>query len=392
MSEKDLNDLLEKYSQSGCTQEEIRRLEAWYLKLGELNEGEDIQESQIRSILQAIKEKIQLREERQPRYLHTMVRQWRFWAAAVLIGFLALGEWYIIHQRRQTPLELSQSIDIDRQPADVKAFLQQEDGTRIALHNAQSGAILASQEDLQIQYSDSGLIYMPVETMDEQAKGPAKMHLIQTPLAGQYQVRLSDGTEVWLNAGSSLRFPTRFDQNERKVQVTGEVFFAVKKMKRVMKNGEKLAVPFVVETEKQRIEVLGTEFNVHAYADEQKQYTSLLSGSVRVKLQGSKESMLLRPGQTVAIGKGLRMENGKSDELLAWKKGDFYFKDQKLGTILRTLGRWYDVEIDCPNELLELTFSGMVSRKQPLSAVILMLNNTQQVKINLKGGRLIVRK
>ncbi|MNL25924.1 fec operon regulator FecR [compost metagenome] len=168
--------------------------------------------------------------------------------------------------------------------------------------------------------------------------------------------------------------------------MTGEVYFEVAKV--TQPNSAK-RIPFFVESHKQVVEVLGTHFNINAYPDEKAIKTTLAEGSVRVKTLNG-HSVLLQPGQQAVLEENLRVESADIRQQLAWKNGDFIFRGETLESALRQVARWYDVEVECPPQLGKLRFNGMVSRSQPLSMIIEMIQLTKQAKVTLKERRLIV--
>lgn len=184
-----------------------------------------------------------------------------------------------------------------------------------------------------------------------------------TPRGGQYEFILSDGTKVWLNAASSIRFPVAFPKNERKVQVTGEAYFEV---------ASNPNSPFFVETQGQTIQVLGTSFNVNAYDDEQSVRTTLLTGSVNVTAQGI--SKRLQPGEQARYENG-NLSIGVADvgNVIAWKNGYFSFKDDDMHSVMRQIARWYNIDVSYEGQIPDRNFSGEISRNVNLSQILEIL-------------------
>ena len=205
---------------------------------------------------------------------------------------------------------------------------------------------------------------------------------VSTPRGGQYQIVLSDGSKVWLNAASSIRFPTAFSGSLREVELTGEAYFEV------AKNKEK---PFQVKVRDMKIAVLGTHFNVKAYEDEAETKTSLLEGSVKI-IQG-KEAGLLKPGQQAVINfKDDKVKIATADmvEVIAWKNGLFRFEGANIETIMREIGRWYDVEIVYAGKVPMRRFEGKINRNAGLSEVLRILE-LSNVKFSIAGKKIIVQ-
>jgi ferric-dicitrate binding protein FerR (iron transport regulator) len=205
---------------------------------------------------------------------------------------------------------------------------------------------------------------------------------LSTPRGGQYQLVLPDGSKVWLNASSSIHFPTAFAGHERNVELTGEAYFEI------AKNKQK---PFHVNVNGMQVEVLGTHFNVNAYGDEGAIKTSLLEGSVKIKKGNI--SGLLKPGQQGVLKKNstdLEIKNADMNEAIAWKNGLFEFDGADIKSIMREIGRWYDVDVVYAGKVPDRRFEGKISRDAQLSDVlkILALSN---VKFSVEGKKIIVQ-
>src|SRR5690606_29357907 len=193
----------------------------------------------------------------------------------------------------------------------------------------------------------------------------------------------SDGTKVWLNAASSLRFPIAFTGLERLVEVTGEAYFEVTKHE---------SMPFKVRTRNTEIEVMGTSFNINAYTDEDAIRTTLLEGAVKVSSSESGQVKQLLPGQQSGInkdGKISLVKNADTEEAVAWIKGRFQFKSSGLRAILRQLSRWYDVDVEYRGDV-DLRFSGQLKRSEYVSAVLEKLKLTGEVNFTIEGRKIIV--
>src|SRR5699024_5260550 len=199
---------------------------------------------------------------------------------------------------------------------------------------------------------------------------------LTTPRGGQYQLTLPDGTKVWLNAASSIRYPTAFTEHERQVKITGEAYFEV------AKDAHK---PFIVTVDNMEVKVLGTRFNINAYADETTINTTLLEGSVKVVSSTDNiRSLILNSGQQVQLDKVGQMElvkNADVGEVSAWKKGLFVFHSDELPAIMRRLSRWYDVEVEYKNNTVPTThFTGAIQRDVNISEVLKMFELTGGVR------------
>jgi ferric-dicitrate binding protein FerR (iron transport regulator) len=204
---------------------------------------------------------------------------------------------------------------------------------------------------------------------------------ISTPKGGQYQLELPDGSLVWLNASSSIYFPTSFIEKERRVEITGEAYFEV------AKSADK---PFIVSVNNSEVQVLGTHFNINAYSDEEEVRTTLLEGSVKF-VDGSNTS-LLQPGQQSQLTKDRIVKvasNVDVNEVVSWKNGLFSFENAGIETIMRQLSRWYDVEIDYKGKTDDI-FVAEMSRNIKLSDVLKALELTGRVKFEIDGKKIVV--
>lgn len=327
-----------------------------------------------------------LEQRKANRFRKPMIgRKWFGYAASVL--FLALlSTLYIVMKNSQgTDQELfAEDAPQDILPGGDKALLTLSDGSTISLTDAGSGEI-AEQAGLQISKTGEGeIVYHPAEEVNNKE---VAYNTITTPKGGQYRVTLPDGSIAKLNAASSLIYPVQFTDKQRHVKMTGEVYFEVAKVRGANSTDN---LPFIVEADKQTIEVLGTTFNINAYKDEPAVRTTLLEGSVRVTASSNGKSVLLHPGQEAWVAENISVRKTDMKEQLAWVNGDFFFEKEKLSSILRKVARWYDIEVECPENLGEITFSGMVSRQQPLTEIVEVISSMKKVKLSLKGRRIIV--
>jgi len=269
-----------------------------------------------------------------------------------------------------------------------KAMLTLSDGSVIDLNKDIVGKV-ATEAGLEITKAKDGtLVYT---TTDAKPKS-AGFNTISTPAGGQYAVILPDGSKVWLNAGSSLKYPTTFAKNGRSVILTGEGYFEVAHV-----DGIKGRVPFSVSVVKgnsqmQKLEVLGTHFNINAYADEPYVKSTLLEGSVKIVLNDGK-TRLLKPGQQAKLNnQNIDIQPADTDMEVAWKKGEFVFRED-LRSAMRKVARWYNVEVvyddTAPGNLI---LGGWMSRSTNISEVLNHIQLTGKVHFKLEGRRVIVSK
>src|SRR5690606_18203557 len=205
---------------------------------------------------------------------------------------------------------------------------------------------------------------------------------LSTPKGGTYQIVLPDGTKVWLNAASTLKYPSRFDGGERVIELSGEAYFAVAK---------DVKKPFKVVSNGQEIQVLGTEFNISAYVDEAEMKTTLVAGAVQIFNRQSSIVNRLEPGeQSIIRGAFTDIQKVETERYTAWKNGYFYFKQTPFAEIMRQLARWYDIDVIYKGSIPKETFSGVMDRNLTLNDVLKLLNVfSVQVQIE-EGGKLVV--
>jgi transmembrane sensor len=257
-----------------------------------------------------------------------------------------------------------------------KAYITLANGQKIQLSSAKNGIVMNGSS---MSYADQSLVEGSVPQLEKEEL------TISTPLGGQYQVTLSDGTVVFLNAGSALKYPAVFGKSAREVYLTGEAYFEVAKDK---------ARPFTVTTPEQQLRVLGTHFNISAYADERATKTTLLEGAVQVSplARSGAEPALLSPGEQSELrGNSLQLKMADLEEALAWKNGDFIFKEEALESIMRKVSRWYDVQVEFEDEASKhIILGGMVSRAKNISAILKMIELTKRVQFRVQGRKIIV--
>jgi len=273
----------------------------------------------------------------------------------------------------------------DVNPGSTKAVLTLADGRKIILDSVQKGA-LAEQAGISVsKTADGKLVYTLTDKPVDQQNDDLTYNTLETPNGGEYQLNLPDGTKIWLNAGSTLKYPTSFEHaKERKVTLNGEAYFEVAHNK---------DLPFRVVTDKQLVEVLGTHFNINAYEIEPNTETTLLEGSVKVAQNGNGKELLLKPGQQSLVGKDFTVAAVDTESVVDWKNGDFNFKDEDLKASMRKIARWYDVEVIYDESAPEdLQLGGWVSRSKNISAVLKVIESTGKVHFKVQGRRVTVTK
>jgi len=357
--------LLAKYAAGKCTEQEMALLESWHLSYP-LDEVENLSiEAQMDDLDQVW---ASLQQEQQPaKPANKSIRLWpkiAIAAAIVLIGGLAL--FFFLQQSTQQSTRFAS----DLPPGKNHAVLTLSNGQKISLSDTTHG-LIAAQSGVSITKAEDGTIIYHIDQSAHIAAKPADKALqyntIATPRGGKYQLNLPDGTKVWLNAASVLKYPVVFAANERRVELTGEAYFEVTKNKHH---------PFHVKTAQQDVAVLGTHFNVNAYSDEKEVKTTLLEGSVKVSALNTKQAtdVVLKPGQQAALtASGFNIANVDLEEAISWKNGMFEFNNSDLTSIMRQASRWYDVDVVYENGIPDVKFSGAVSRNVNASAFLEML-------------------
>ena len=295
------------------------------------------------------------------------VRLWQATAAAAIL-VLGFGLYWWLGLKESSKMadqNTRQTTALaDLPPGGNKAVLTLGDGSEIILDSAKNGN-LGNQGNSNITKSKTGeLIY---NEGSAKAVNTIVFNTVTTPKGGQYHIVLPDGSGVWLNAASSLKFPTSFTGKERRVEITGEVYFEV------MHNAK---MPFIVKINETEVAVLGTHFNVMAYPDEKTLKTTLLEGAVKVSRAG--KSATLSPGQqasiTNSIGNIRVLANVDTEKEMAWKNGYFQFEDENLESIMRQVARWYDVDVNYDGNMNKEHFTGRLPRNANVSKVLKILS------------------
>jgi ferric-dicitrate binding protein FerR (iron transport regulator) len=398
MNAKQIRDFLEKYTAGMHTETEHQQFIDW-LKTASVAEVESVTDEywllvkKNQSERERINNKIALQIEKaltqyelgnqktaQPKQAVVHYRIWYGVVAAFLIISFA-GYWLYTMQARENKSLLStrsapQLASNEILPGSNKAILTLGNGSAISLDDARNGTV-ATEGGTQISKMGNGEIrYVAGEASDQ-----VFFNTLRTPRGGQFKLRLPDGSDVWLNASSSIRYPTTFTGNERKVEVTGEAYFEI---------AHDRSHPFLVTVDDMTIQVVGTHFNVNAYPEEMTTKTTLLEGSVRLFKAGSHTSLV--PGQQAQFsskGQFTLLENVDLDEVVAWKNGFFSFTKADLQTVMRQIARWYDVDITYEGAVPQRQFGGKIGRNSSIVEVIKILQETK-VNFRIVGKKIIV--
>lgn len=383
MNKKQFIRLLQKYRQGMATEEEKKFIETYY-NLFETEPGlENLLNQEKRErlkeiIKEGVWERVIKDESVNVKVRNLFPRIAKIAAACVLIIAGGVFMYLKTHHKKAGPDMLAKVQQPDEiRPGGNKAVLTLSNGKKIVLDNAAKGS-LARQGAVDIRKQDSGeLVYQHTSSGAAEAKEDL-YNIISTPLGGEYRIVLADGTKIWLNAGSSLRYPIAFNGRERRVTLNGEAYFEVARQK---------DQPFTVEAGKEKIQVLGTSFNVKAYEEEKNIKTTLAEGAV--KITTAQESRLLRPGEQASLDQTnarLQVSQADMEEVLAWKNGLFLFDHSNIKTIMQEVARWYDVVIQYKTHNLENeNYSGIVSRYSNVSELLKRLEMTGTVHFKIEG-------
>jgi transmembrane sensor len=401
-------EIFHRYLDNRCTEEETRQLVQYFnasndillrqLILKELENPEVIADDE--KLQQTTHDvfnflKTQIKKEDLPvkgSYFNSFTK---FAVAASLLIVASIGLYFYPNKVKVNEVANTSKYKNDIAPGENKAVLTLANGKRIALNDTENGELEKQQEGLTISKTTDGqLVY---HNFSDSEDVTPLLNILETPNGGQYQVRLADGTKVWLNAASKLTYPATFKAAKtRIVELSGEAYFEVAK---------NASQPFIVKTIQQDIKVLGTQFNVMAYGNEAYQETTLIEGSVKVSAKtqaldhqkkGAETSRILVPGQQARILPGANTFNVASnidtDAVTAWKEGVFFFDQTPLHTVMQQVERWYNTKVIYEGEEPNISISGILKRSNNLSKLLDMLELASGVKFNIEGNKVIVLK
>jgi ferric-dicitrate binding protein FerR (iron transport regulator) len=378
--------ILDKYQDGTASSSEIALIEEYYRRLEKAGTTELSLEEEA-ALKDAMYKQIAARVSSPSATIIPIKRKnySRVAAAAVLVTLVGAGGYFWLLKKPTTPPPQAEAVQVkpqDLPPGRDAATLTLADGQTIILDSAngtisKQGAATVINNNGRVSYANTGNDTKPAVVYNK----------VSTARGNQYQLVLADGSKVWLNSASSLRFPTSFTGDRREVELDGEGYFEITK---------NAAKPFHVKTSTQDIEVLGTHFNVNAYNDEAAVKTTLIEGSVRVNQSaiGNRQSAILKPGeQAVLIGNApFTIDHSPDiDKVVAWKNGWFEFDDTDIKTIMRQISRWYDVDINYETKTDNEKYGGRISRNLNLSNILKMLEN-YGVHFKLTGKTLTVIK
>jgi len=389
MKENKAQALLKKYVTGHCTEEEKAMLESWYLQQNleiypDMNAEDRLADKQ--QILTSLEQAIV------PAKRSIL---WPKMAAIAALAFVIIGLGLYTYLVKNSSVQQSAKVaKADVPPGGNKAVLTLANGQTINLSSNKKGIVIKTDA---LTYNDGTEINTATA---DQSQTSAK-NTISTPVGGNYQVVLPDGTQVWLNSKSSLSYPTNFNTRDRKVEITGEAYFEVAKVmiKDKVNKGTKRRMPFIVESKDQIVEVLGTHFNINSYMDEKSIKTTVLEGSVRVSASTASQhsnlqqnNVVLKPNQQAILtgSNQITVQQVDAESEISWKNGYFKFNED-IKSIMNKIARWYDVDVIYKSGVdLNQTFSGEVSNSRNVSVLLKVMELTGNVHFKVEGRRIIV--
>lgn len=368
MGTNHLYTLLKKYRKNLCTPDEQVELERWYEQFDEEAERIGrIPEEKLTSLYQRVEEQIGRRRKRKI----VRTRFSRVAVAAILLFLIGWGGNLLLHPR-QSPENATIS------PGCYQAELILSDGSALALDSMtvvteRNGTLIKGKQQIVLDYSKL------------EKNLPQGMNTIRVPKGGEYSIILSDGSQVWLNSGSTLRYPVSFDNKQREVFLSGEGFF----------NVAKSSVPFVVKTSELNVRVLGTSFNLSAYQEDEQITTALISGQIEVSGKQMPEPYLITPGHVLTYSQNtaeVSVLPCDTDLYASWMHGEFKFRDMRLEDIMIRLNRWYNCEVFYQTPALkELRFSGAAEKDKPINYLLELIKEVTNITFEIKGHTVILK-
>lgn len=387
MNHEEFNALIKEYQAGGLNPEHRALLDKWFDTVG-TDSGEVWTNVELEQLRDKIMKQV-LEDEPNRRSFFRFSRRWLPYAAAVLL--ICLGGIYY-YQTTIPPIEsdnVSSSdplIESSIQPGGNKAMLTLADGRTIALSSDHTGIVVGDK----LMYEDGTALLEQGADGREVAGSVVEDYQLTTPKGGQYEMTLPDGSRVWLNAASTLKYPSRFVGSVREVELAGEAYFEI--AKRTDASGP---VPFIVRTADQEVLVLGTEFNIAAYADEVETRTTLVEGAVMVRQSVNgiteKETELIPGEESVLTSSGIKTRKANIASSTAWKSGIFAFDNIPFDQMMKQIARWYDINVVYEGKIPHERFKGKMSRNVDLNVLISFLQDSG-IDLRAEGRTVYVEK
>jgi len=377
MNENEILALLKKYQEGTLSNEDKDKVDAWYLHKAS-NSNLQLNEYELEDSYEYLKAKLPLKQETK------VIRIWpRVAVAASIAVLLGTGIFYFTKTKEQIPQVAEKPQEIA--PGGNRGILTLSNGKQIVLADISAKDTIAKEgeeDEVTIKMGANGVITYIINPNTVASKADANLfNTLSTPTGGQYNIVLADGTKVYLNAVSSIKYPTQFNGDQRIVELDGEAYFEVAKNKNK---------PFIVKSGDQDIEVLGTHFNVHAYDNESVVKTTLLEGSVAVNYKNQKA--ILKPGQQSNVSEKfnkITIKQVDTEAAIAWKNGRFKFDNADLKTVMRQLERWYGIKVEYRGDVSDVRFNGGTFMNKNLSEVLKVLE-LSNIKFKVEGKTIIV--
>ena len=372
--QEELKTILNRYKAGTASEEDTAFLESWYLEYGETHEDKYLPADQVVDA-RTIWAELQLDQAEAKR-----IRLWpRIAAAASIILCLSISGYLLLH-KHEVPRFVAANHDNVIAPAGHRAILKLSGGRSILLSNVSNG-VLSQKNAVINKVADSELVY---HDANEKHVTPALVYdTLITPRGGHFQLVLADGTKVWMNAATVIRYPETFAGVERRVElIRGEAYFEVVH-NRVM--------PFKVTVRNQVIRDIGTHFNVKAYDDERAIETTLLEGSVSVS--NNEKHVILRPGQLSIVQNAaspIVVKQANPGKTLAWKNDHFVFDNESIQDIMQEVSRWYDVDVSYEGDMSGKQLTGSMSRSANITELLRKLEETGAVHFRVTGRKVTV--
>ena len=386
MSKQDFISLYEKFLSGKCSDEEKKLLETYYAEIKLMDNQWENSLGDEDEIRKAIISRIQSATDYKEPQIRT--NYWRYgwlgYAASILLVVTAgLISWYYFSEKQQADQTAKANKHRnDIHPGSNQAYLKLASGVSIMLQGLKNGEISNSANIKISKVSDSIITYSANQRDHGNPAISADSNSLVIPKGGIFQTILSDGTKVWLNSASSLKYPVAFAGKERRVVLSGEAYFEVAKNKNM---------PFKVSVNGVDVQVLGTHFNVLGYPDETEIKTTLLEGSV--KLQSTKGQALLVPGEQGVFSQqraDFTINKVNTEDAVSWKEGFFVFDNESIQSIMPKIARWYNVEVVYQDKPGQSKLGGTISRYKDINTVLKALESTGAAHFKIQGRRVIV--
>ncbi len=386
-----LEELLQKYLMGAASESEERLLIEWYYSFNDEHVIVPVAvEDEEHNVYERLKAQFDTMLKgdtdtlnKGVRVVKLRIRYWQMAAACVIIVLLAGSFWLWNNKHALATKQLMAVKEQKILPGHSGAILTLSNGAKIVLDSSANGQI-GVQGQSKIIKQGSSLLYAAA---GKAVSAPLQYNTMSTPRGREFQVVLPDGTMAWLNASSSIKYPTAFSDTARLVVITGEVYFEVAHLS--ANTGKR--IPFIVQTDRMSVKVLGTHFDVDAYADEQNFKTTLLEGSVEVYKKDEHSTVRIIPGEQAEVSVSspkAKVSLADLDKVMAWRNGIFQFDDDRLDNILKQISRWYDVDFECTADKQRLRFNGVISRRANVTDILHLLSVTGVVKFKITDRKI----